>query len=125
MSVEAGSLLDELTIDGVLHLPFNSYRDGLIHFIALHHPDPCFAQISFNHCISFINDLCFYGRFFGQGRLQTGDILPQRTDAHRILQRGDGMRELQLLQPLLILLYPGLQVVLIEILQAIQEIDLL
>jgi hypothetical protein len=54
VSMEAGGLLYELTIDRVLHLPFNSYRDGLIHLVALYHPDPCFAQISFNHFINFL-----------------------------------------------------------------------
>ena len=59
MSVEAGSLLYELTIDRVLHLPFDSHSDGLIHLIALHHPDPRFAQISFNHCFAFYAFLTF------------------------------------------------------------------
>ena len=54
VGMEAGSLLYELTIDGVLHLTFNSYGDGLIHLVALYNPDPCFAQISFNHCFSFL-----------------------------------------------------------------------
>src|ERR1700754_966636 len=53
MSVEAGSLLYELTIDRVLHFPFDRHCDGLIHLVALHHPDPRFAQISFNHCFCF------------------------------------------------------------------------
>jgi hypothetical protein len=60
MSVEAGGLLYKLPVDRVLHLPFNRDGDGLIHFVALYHPDPCFTQISFNHCfsflLSFIND---------------------------------------------------------------------
>jgi len=59
MSVEAGSLLYKLPVDRVLHLPFNRDGDGLIHLVALYHPDPCFTQISFNHCFSFLLSLLF------------------------------------------------------------------
>jgi hypothetical protein len=53
MSMEAGSLFYELTIDRVFHFSFYSNCDGLFRLVTLHHPDPRFAQISFNHCFSF------------------------------------------------------------------------
>jgi hypothetical protein len=60
-----------------------------------------------------------------QLRLQPGDILSQRTNAHRILQRRYRMRELELLQPQLIFLNPGLQIRLIQVPHAVDKIDFL
>jgi len=61
--------------------------------------------------------------FLGQGSLQPGYVLSQRANAHRVFQRGDGMRELQLLQAQLIFLDTGFQIRFIQVLQAIYEID--
>src|ERR1700761_518805 len=69
--------------------------------------------------------LCFYSLFLSQDSLQTGNILPQSANAHRIFQRRDRVSEFQLLQTLLILLDTSLEITLGEILQAIVKIDLL
>ena len=53
MCIELRRLLNELSIDGVLHLSFNGNRDGFGHFIAGDHPRPCFSQISFRHVFRF------------------------------------------------------------------------
>jgi hypothetical protein len=55
MSVEFGSFLYELTIDGVLYSSFNRNSDGLFHSVAGNNPNSCFTQISIKHYKKFDN----------------------------------------------------------------------